>query len=632
MRALSCSTISKADSTLLDLASLRDSVPAGDSTPMRSMPCVSVTKAEGFDEASFQSLVIAELKNLAEQQATLRGLAESHHRELLNHFQGQIHFQEKDRLLLPDESLVPIGLAEDVYTGSPPGACALTTGPDSPGKAMEVTGMPGVAEPTSPSKRSPKKSVQFLTTQSCIIAADAAKGEDEFTPKLHTSYRTRIREFFCGPYFDMIMGGIILLNMVLLFAELQIKGSTKIKYDLDLADDAGYWSQAEDIFVASEYGLTICYLAELTIRLLFVGYHHFADPINVLDALIVIVGAVQVFVIDPWMSDDGAGGPNISFGRIVKLFRMLRIVKMFKFMNNFSELRILLKTLAVSVWSLVWSMMLVNVIVLASGLLMFQLVVDVMEDESRDMDMRQWMYNNFGTAAKASYTMFECTFSGGWVPTARYMVQEVSAMFAFYWMFYIILVNFAVMKVVGALFLKQTMQVASRDAEHTMIEKMKNQENYARQLHEIFTKADSSGDGVISNAEFEDMMADPQILEMFEKMEVDLPEIRMLFGVLTEDDGETDYQEFLAGALKMKNSARCIDTIQIQHTLGTIKRNVHTNKCEQERTIAAICERMDRLDKTLSKVTTPAGSRWGQRQCLRSAPEGKASAPCMYST
>merc|ERR1711957_907965 len=95
------------------------------------------------------------------------------------------------------------------------------------------------------------------------------------------------------------------------------------------------------------------------------------------------------------------------------------------------------------------------------------------------------------------------------------------------------------------------------------MEKMKNKERYAGLLAEIFRIGDSSGDGAIDAVEFKRMMREEKVLSVFEQLELEVPEVKMLFDVLSDEDGEADYEEFLAAAVKMKNSARCIDTIQI---------------------------------------------------------------------
>merc|ERR1712187_692374 len=90
----------------------------------------------------------------------------------------------------------------------------------------------------------------------------------------------------------------------------------------------------------------------------------------------------------------------------------------------------------------------------------------------------------------------------------------------------------------------------------------------------IFSKADTSGDGKLSKLEFQAMMQDTVLVEMFERLDMDIDEVYALFEILSSDDGFADYEEFLVGALKMKSSARTFDAIQILHELGTLQKMV----------------------------------------------------------
>merc|ERR1711871_1078615 len=121
------------------------------------------------------------------------------------------------------------------------------------------------------------------------------------------------------------------------------------------------------------------------------------------------------------------------------------------------------------------------------------------------------------------------------------------------------------MRVISALFLKQTLAVANVDAERVMMQKMKEKERFANVIREIFISADTSGDGAINAEEFKRMVVDPVVGQCFEKLGLEVYEVVTLFHLLADDDGIADYEEFLEGALKMKNSARTIDVIQILH-------------------------------------------------------------------
>merc|ERR1712070_1203679 len=112
------------------------------------------------------------------------------------------------------------------------------------------------------------------------------------------------------------------------------------------------------------------------------------------------------------------------------------------------------------------------------------------------------MGESFGTTTRAAYSMFDCTFTTGWRLYARRQMEEVNSALALFWLTYVVGVNFMVMKVVSALFVKQTFAVADADNEKMGMEKLKRKKEIASHLRHIFAKADTSGDGSISKMSF----------------------------------------------------------------------------------------------------------------------------------
>merc|ERR1712039_1164013 len=115
---------------------------------------------------------------------------------------------------------------------------------------------------------------------------------------------------------------------------------------------------------------------------------------------------------------------------------------------------------------------------------MVQITIEFIEDESNAYDKRVWVYEHFGTSARSAYTMFEATFSAGWVPVARTLIEDVNSFLGIFWVLYIILINFTVMRVVAAIFLKQTMSAANDDAERVAMATMKDREKFGNVLHQ----------------------------------------------------------------------------------------------------------------------------------------------------
>jgi len=186
--------------------------------------------------------------------------------------------------------------------------------------------------------------------------------------------------------------------------------------------------------------------------------------------------------------------------------------------------------------------------------------------------------------------MFEATFAARWGVLVQPMIFQMSPWLAFFWGPYLILINFALMRVVAALFLKQTMAVAKYDEERMAMEKAQRKELFAEELRKVFSMADKLGDGVLHRWEFDAALEEPKVMEIFNGLEMDEQEVVTVYNILSDEDGVADYEEFLAAALKIKNSARTFDIIQIMH-----------EQTRQRRMIAAVHEGLEHLSSLFAQ-------------------------------
>lgn len=90
-------------------------------------------------------------------------------------------------------------------------------------------------------------------------------------------------------------------------------------------------------------------------------------------------------------------------------------------------------------------------------------------------------------------------------PTER--DAQVSSWYALPFLAYITLVVFAVIRIVTALFLKETLASAAQDADMQMDELRGNARDYQRKLEELFLAADADGNGTLSATEFVEAMS-----------------------------------------------------------------------------------------------------------------------------
>ena len=180
--------------------------------------------------------------------------------------------------------------------------------------------------------------------------------------------------------------------------------------------------------------------------------------------------------------------------------------------------------------------------------------------------MRSEVFDHYGTALKASYSVFEATFAGSWPLLSRPLITYVSEWYCLFWIAYQVVIGFAVMRVIGTLFLNETIRAANSDGEAEVLRKIKEKEAFSEKVHQFFTAADASGDGRLSYEELEAALQEPGVEAWLKALELEIHEAYTLFTLLDDDlDGEVSYEEFLHSALRLKGNARAIDSIMIMH-------------------------------------------------------------------
>jgi len=371
----------------------------------------------------------------------------------------------------------------------------------------------------------------------------------------------KCKQMILSAAFDLIMALVIVLNLLLLTVQIQYQGHDAA-YRHGISNRDVNWGSLSGGFEMAEKLFNVVYCVEMILRLWALGREFFRHGANLVDALIVIITSLESFVLTP-LNEDAL--VNASALRIVRVFRILRIQKVMQFTEHMHEMRVLIDTLLLSMRGLVWSMLLVAGIIVAAASLMAQLTLAALDDTSVTPERRKWMYNNFGTTARACYTVFEMTFTGRWGNYTRVVLEEVNMGFALVLVPYVVLVNFAVVRVVSALFLKQTLAVAAQDEAKKLEQKQKERIHIAKEIGEFFEEADASGDGEVSLKEFEDMLRHPHIAEHFADLGLQADEAQALFGVLAAEDGQADFHEFVGAAMKMRNNAQVIDIWMCLH-------------------------------------------------------------------
>jgi len=171
---------------------------------------------------------------------------------------------------------------------------------------------------------------------------------------------------------------------------------------------------------------------------------------------------------------------------------LIRAARVFCMLGLFDSISTLIATIIHSTWSLIGSLIVMFVMMLMCSIFLCSALHDFVIDETADLETRTWDNNMFGSGDKALYTVFKMTFSGCWPNYASRVVKDVSHVYAGFFTIYVTLVIFGLVRIISALFPRDTMQKAAHDADIIIRERRKKTDQIKMELKELFVRGDLS--------------------------------------------------------------------------------------------------------------------------------------------
>lgn len=349
-------------------------------------------------------------------------------------------------------------------------------------------------------------------------------------------------------------------------AELEVEGQRKA---ILLGLNDGDLPLQPDMLRVVDCGFVLIFLIESLFRLGLERRDFFKDWANVFDLFLVVLGLVDLAVSPPFSGDGNADIVLLKVMRALKSLRALRIVRSFRFLSG---LRVLMKACQCFLPSLFWAMVLLSIFILMGAMIMANALHAFILDPAQSYDDRVQMWTLYGTAYRSAYTIYEVTFAGNWPTNARPVLDKVSQFYSIFFVVYITIIVFALIRVISAIFLKDTLDAAQNDAEHLVVEKMHKKADYVRKLEHLFQAIDSSGSGLITEERLTQILGNPKVAALFQTLDLDVHESEALFHLLDDGDGEVTLAEFIDGVMRCKGPARAIDQVAMHAELKQLSR------------------------------------------------------------
>ncbi|CAK9096944.1 unnamed protein product [Durusdinium trenchii] len=370
--------------------------------------------------------------------------------------------------------------------------------------------------------------------------------------------------FFEADSYELCMGILILVSVMVLALEMQYEGYVigyELQYPKLIHPPEEVWHQWPVVLRWMDRTFTGLFVLDIMMRVCVLRLRFFCQTLNLLDFVVVSCSLME----DIFGDNFPVNAPFLRLLRFAKVARSLRVLKRAHILGS---LHLLLKSVRASVEVLFWSLCLLAIIQCIAGMLLAQSLQSFLADPLEDPEVRQEVFRYFGTFTSTLLTMFEVLMAN-WAPPCRILVDNVSEWYSLGFIIYRCLVGFAVLNVVSAVFLQQTMKVAAADQEVAMQQRQISAEAYTKKLEAFFKRLDESGDGVLTWKEFSAVLGSPKLQNWMATLELESHDLVNLFNMIDDGDGEISLEDFLHGARHLHG---CASSIAVAEVMATARR------------------------------------------------------------
>lgn len=376
------------------------------------------------------------------------------------------------------------------------------------------------------------------------------------------SQTSRLEAFVHGPAFEGFFAFLICVNAFIMAFEIQLVGvdiGFLLEYPTAEKQTIDIWTGTRDAFATLELAFGIVFVLELLFKIGVLQNKFIRSCWNWLDLVVVVGWVVTTCGVD--------GILNPMMLRLLRLGKLLRVAKLFKSFQAFDSLTILIGSMKASVSTLFWSLVLLFTVQLAASLILAQGLEGYLSEAASTaaaLQQKHEVYELFGTFTRSFITTMQLTM-GNWVPVCRLLYENVSASWCVFVIAYILVINFAAMRVISAVFLVETQKVASTDEELLILQKERSLSRLIKNFAGVFKEIDDDNSGMINWEEFRGIIHDHRVLTWLAALDLDIEQCEGMFDLLSGSDGKISFQEFVKGVQRLKGGAKSIDLIMLMN-------------------------------------------------------------------
>ncbi|CAE7828106.1 Scn11a [Symbiodinium microadriaticum] len=353
---------------------------------------------------------------------------------------------------------------------------------------------------------------------------------------------------------------LILVNMVILGIEVDV-ASTLPPY------------QEPRWFGLINLTIVVIFVAELVLKFVAYGCRGFIHGPerwwNLFDVIIIGTSVLETIMefVTIWMAAMQMDSSHLRVMRFARIARALRGVRAVRFLRFVSALRTLVFSILSTMWSLIWTLVLLILLFYCFAVILTQLVTDHCRyNEGGVVNCSPDLMRFWKSVAESMLTLF-ISISGGlsW-SEALQPLREVSEIAFLCMVVYIVLTVLAILNVVTGVFCNNAIESARADKDIAIMKQMQKHAKQLKSLRGVFKEIDNDQSNLVSLQELKDALKSKKLASFLESMDISTQDIWTLFMVMDSDgSGDVTLEEFVTGCMQLQGPAQSIQLARMRH-------------------------------------------------------------------
>jgi len=361
------------------------------------------------------------------------------------------------------------------------------------------------------------------------------------------SMNRRLEYIVTSNGFDYLVGALVVLNAASIGAQVDWQ--------------ARNWNDETPVtFVVINWIFCLLFTTELVMRIFTFGRKFFVNhewKWNLFDTVIVVFQLAEEFLtvllVKIFGSDSGT--KNLTVLRVLRILRLVRIMRFLRILRLIRELHTMVGSILASLRSFFWTVALLFGLIYVVGVYITQMVADHMYQHPTAALEDPALARYYGSLGNCVLSLFQA-LSGGvdWedvvVPLHPVDAPGGKIGIVLFYSAYIAFSMFVMLNLVTGIFVDSAQTNIREDRDLDLINR----------VHELFITADDDHSGRISWIEFAKQLENPEMVEYFKSIDLDMSEAEHLFELLdVHNIGAITSEEFVNGCLRMRGPARAYD-------------------------------------------------------------------------